>query len=113
MHVIGKNTLGENIADISGLAIAYKAYRLSLGGKKPPVLDGVTGDQRFFLSYGQVWRSKYRESAIRTQTLSNEHTIPEFRVIGATRNMDEWYSAFNVTPGQKYFLPPQERVHLW
>jgi putative endopeptidase len=129
LHVIGKNTLGENIADIAGLAIAYKAYKLSLGaaptswlgklfagivgGGTAPVLDGYTGDQRFFLSYAQVWRSKYRESAIRTQTLSNEHTIPEFRVIGATRNMDEWYSAFGVTQGQKYYLPPQERVHLW
>jgi putative endopeptidase len=113
LHVIGKNTLGENIADIAGLAIAHKAYRLSLGGKPAPVLDGVTGDQRFFLSYAQVWRSKYRESAIRTQTLSNEHTVPEFRVIGAVRNMDEWYTSFSVAPGQKYYLPKDQRVHLW
>jgi putative endopeptidase len=113
LHVIGKNTLGENIGDNSGVAIALKAYHMSLKGKPAPRIDGYTGDQRFFLSYGQIWRSKYRESAIRTQTLSNEHTIAEFRVIGTTRNQDEWYSAFDVKPGDKYYLPPDQRVHIW
>ena len=113
LHVIGKNTLGENIADNAGLAIALKAYHLSLGGKPAPVLDGYTGDQRFFLGFGQVWRSKMRESAIRTLTLSNEHTVDMFRPIGATRNQDAWYEAFHVTPDQKYYLPPDQRVHLW
>ncbi|HWA70626.1 MAG TPA: M13 family metallopeptidase [Rhizomicrobium sp.] len=113
LHVIGQNTLGENIADNAGLAIALKAYHLSLNGKPAPVKDGYTGDQRLYLSFGQVWRSKMRDSAIRTQTLSNEHTVAEFRVIGPTRNQDEWYGAFNVTPGQKYYLPPDQRVHLW
>ena len=113
LHVIGKNTLGENIADNAGLAIALKAYHVSLNGKPAPVLDGYTGDQRLYLSFGQVWRTKMRESALRTQTLSNEHTVAEFRVIGPTRNQDAWYDAFDVKPGEKYYLPPGERVHLW
>ncbi|HEU0161410.1 MAG TPA: M13 family metallopeptidase [Rhizomicrobium sp.] len=113
LHVNGQNTLGENIADTAGLAIALKAYHLSLGGKPAPVLDGYTGDQRLFLSFGQVWRTKMRDSAIRTQTLSNEHTVAEFRVIGPTRNQDEWYRAFDVQPGQKYYLDPKQRVRLW
>jgi putative endopeptidase len=113
LHVIGKNTLGENIADLAGLSIALKAYHLSLGGKPAPVLDGFTGDQRFFLGLGQIWRSKYRDSAVRTQTLSNEHSPAPFRVIGATRNMDGWYDAFGVQPGDKYYLPPDQRVRLW
>ncbi len=113
LHVIGKNTLGENIADNAGLAIALKAYHLSLGGRPAPVIDGFTGDQRFFLGFGQVWRSKMRESRIRTLTLANEHTVDMFRPIGATRNLDAWYDAFAVTPDQKYYLPPDQRVHLW
>ena len=113
LHVIGKNTLGENIADTAGLAIALKAYRLSLNGKPAPVIDGYTGDQRLFLSFGQVWRTKMRENAIRTQTMSNEHTVAEFRVIGPTRNQDGWYEAFDVKPGEKYYLPPNERVRIW
>ena len=113
LHVIGKNTLGENIADNAGLAIALKAYHISLNGKPAPVIDGLTGDQRFYLSFGQVWRTKMRESATRTQTLSNEHTVADFRVIGPTRNQDEWYSAFGAKTGDKYYLPPAERVHLW
>jgi len=113
LHVKGQNTLGENIADNAGLAIALKAYRLSLNGKPAPVLDGYTGDQRLFLSFGQVWRTKMRDSAIRTQTMSNEHTVAEFRVIGPTRNQDAWYDSFDVKPGEKYYLPPAERVHLW
>jgi putative endopeptidase len=113
LHVIGKNTLGENIADNAGLAIALKAYHLSLNGKPAPVIDGYSGDQRLFLSFGQVWRTKMRESAIRTQTMSNEHTVAEFRVIGPTRNQDAWYDAFGVKAGDKYFLPAGERVHLW
>ncbi|MGH6829129.1 MAG: M13 family metallopeptidase [Rhizomicrobium sp.] len=113
LHVIGANTLGENIADNAGLAIALKAYHLSLQGKPAPVIDGLTGDQRFYLSFGQIWRTKQRESALRTQTLSNEHSPAEFRVIGPTRNQDAWYAAFDVQPGDKYYLPPDRRVHLW
>ena len=113
LHVIGKNTLGENIADNAGLAIALKAYHISLNGKSAPVIDGLTGDQRFYLSFGQVWRTKQRDSSLRTQTLSNEHSPAEFRVIGPTRNQDEWYGAFGAKQGDKYYLPPDQRVHLW
>ena len=113
LHVIGANTLGENIADNAGIAIALKAYHLSLHGKPAPVIDGYTGDQRFYLSFGQIWRTKQRPSALRTQTLSNEHSPAEFRVIGPTRNQDAWYKAFNVKLGDKYYLPPDKRVHIW
>jgi len=113
LHIIGKNTLGENIADLAGISIALKAYHLSLGGKPAPVLDGFTGDQRFFLSFGQVWREKDRKSALRTQTLSNEHSVAEFRVIGPTRNVDAWYAAFDVKPDAKYYLAPDKRIRLW
>jgi predicted metalloendopeptidase len=113
LFVIGKNTLGENIADLAGLSIALKAYRLSLGGKKAPVRDGFTGDQRLFLSWAQVWRTKYREQALRTQVLSNEHSPAQFRVVGPTRNVDEWYDAFGVKPSDKYYLAPDARVRLW
>ena len=113
LHVIGANTLGENIADNAGLAVALKAYHISLNGKPAAIIDGYSGDQRFFLSFGQVWRTKMRDSAIRTQTLSNEHTVAEFRTIGPTRNQDEWYPAFKVTPDEKYYLPLDKRVHLW
>ena len=113
LHVIGVNTLGENIADNAGIAIALKAYHISLKGKTAKVIDGLTGDQRFYLSFGQIWRTKQRDSALRTQTLSNEHAPSEFRVIGPTRNQNEWYDAFEVQPGDKYYLPPDQRVHLW
>ncbi len=113
LHVIGANTLGENIADLAGVTIALKAYLLSLDGKKPPVIDGLTGEQRFFLSFGQIWRSKYRENAMRTQVMSNEHSPAEFRVLGPTRNVDAWYDAFGVKPGDKEYLAPDQRVRLW
>ncbi|HTQ12789.1 MAG TPA: M13 family metallopeptidase [Rhizomicrobium sp.] len=113
LHINGAFTMGENIADNAGIAIALKAYHISLHGKKAKVIDGWTGDQRFYLSYGQIWRSKMREGALRQQILSNEHSPAMFRPIGTTRNQDEWYKAFDVKPGQKYYLPPDQRVHLW
>ncbi|HVZ67918.1 MAG TPA: M13 family metallopeptidase [Rhizomicrobium sp.] len=113
LHVNGKLTMGENIGDLSGLTIALKAYHISLEGKPAPVLDGFTGDQRFFLSYGQIWRSLYRDGAMRAQVLSNPHSPPEFRVNGITRNIDDWYESFDVKPGQKYYLAPEDRVKLW
>ena len=113
LHVIGANSVGENIADNAGIAIALKAYHISLNGKPAPKIAGLTGDQRFYLSFGQVWRAKQRDSSIRTQTLSDPHAPDEFRVIGPTRNQDEWYAAFAVKPGDKYYLPPDQRVHLW
>ncbi|HTV70365.1 MAG TPA: M13 family metallopeptidase, partial [Rhizobiaceae bacterium] len=113
LHVNGKLTMGENIGDLSGINISLKAYHISLNGKPAPVLDGFTGDQRFFLSYGQIWRSKYREGQMRQQVIANPHSPPQFRVIGATRNTDGWYAAFDVKPGDKYYLPPDKRVRLW
>ncbi len=113
LHINGANTMGENIADNAGLAIALKAYHISLGGKKGVVIDGYTPDQRFYLSYGQIWRTKMRDSALRAQILSNEHSPGMFRPIGATRNQNEWYAAFGVKKGDKYYLPPDQRVHLW
>ncbi len=113
LHVNGKLTMGENIGDLSGINISLQAYHISLGGKPAPALDGYSGDQRFFLSYGQIWRSKYRDGQMRQQVLSNPHSPPEFRVIGATRNTDAWYAAFGAKAGDKYYLPPDQRVHLW
>lgn len=113
LHINGAATLGENIADLSGLTVAYKAYHLSLKDKKPPVLDGYTGDQRFFLSFGQIWRSKQRPAAERARILSDPHSPPHYRADGVTRNLDAWYAAFNVKPGDKFYLPPDKRVHLW
>jgi putative endopeptidase len=113
LHVIGRQTLGENIGDNAGIAIAYKAYHMTLGGKPAPVLDGLTGDQRFFLGFAQNYRTKTRESFMRYQTVSDVHTVDRYRVIGVPRNMDQWYDAFHVTPDEKYYLPPDQRVHLW
>jgi len=113
LHVIGPNTLGEDIADLAGITIALKAYHLSLRGKPAPLLDGFTGDQRFFLSYAQIWRSKIRDAALRMQVLSNPHAPDSFRAISATRNTDAWYGAFGAKPGDKFYLSPEQRVHLW
>ncbi len=113
LHINGQRTLGENIADNAGIAIALKAYHISLNGKRAPVIDGYSGDQRFFLSFGQIWRMKQRDSSLRTQTMADPHSASVFRVIGPTRNQDEWYHAFGVKPGDKYYLPPDQRVHLW
>ena len=113
LHINGKLTLGENIADIAGLVIAYKAYHLSLGGKPAPVLDGLTGDQRFYIAYAQSWREKWRDGRMRQVVLSNPHSPPAYRVNGVVRNDDGWYAAFGIKPGDKYYLPPEQRVRLW
>jgi putative endopeptidase len=113
LHVNGKLTMGENIGDLSGLAIALQAYHVSLNGKPAPVLDGFTGDQRYFLGFAQIWRSKSSEASIRRQVLSNPHSPSHWRVIGPARNVDAWYEAFNVKPGDKYYLAPNARVRLW
>jgi len=113
LHVNGKLTMGENIGDLSGVSISLKAYHISLGDKVAPALDGFSGDQRFFLGFAQVWRGKYRDAQMRQQVLSNPHSPPHWRVVGPTRNVDGWYDAFGVKPGDKYYLPPEQRVHLW
>jgi putative endopeptidase len=111
-HIQGKLTLGENSADLAGLAIAYDAYHKSLGGKPAPVIDGLTGDQRFFLGYAQVWRGRYREQALRQLLLTNPHSPGEFRV-WEVRNSDNWYRAFPVKPTDKMYLKPADRVKIW
>ena len=111
--VNGKLTLGENIGDLGGLSLAYRAYQFSLDGKEAPVIDGLTGDQRFFMAWAQVWRSKYRDEAKRNQLLTDPHSPPEFRVNGIVRNFDEWYEAFDVTEDDDLYLPPEERIRIW
>ncbi len=113
LHVNGAYTMGENIADLAGLTIAYNAYHLSLEGQAPQTRDGFAGDQRFYLAYAQVWRTKMRDGALRAQVLSDPHSPAEYRVVGVTRNEDPWYQAFGIKPGDKYFLPPDQRVRLW
>ncbi len=102
--VNGELTLGENMADLAGLNIAYDAYRLSLGGKDAPVLDGYTGDQRFFLGFGQVWRNKYRDPLLLNILTTDPHTPGHFRP-NVVRNFDPWYKAFNVQGGKLYLKP--------
>lgn len=113
MHVNGKLTLGENIGDLSGVTIGYKAYQMSLDGKEPPVIDGLTGPQRFFMGWAQVWRGKIREDALRARLLSDPHSPAECRVTGPLRNVDAFYQAFNVEKGDKMYLPPEDRVKIW
>lgn len=110
--VKGEQTLGENIADVAGLSAAYDAYRASLGGKPAPVVDGLTGDQQFFLSFGQTWRNKTREAALRQQLLTDGHAPAQYRAL-TVRNIDAWYSAFDVKPGEALHLAPKERVKVW
>ncbi|QYC09956.1 M13 family metallopeptidase [Brevundimonas nasdae] len=112
-HINPGLTMGENIGDASGVAVGLEAYHLSLGGRPAPVLDGTTGDQRFFYGWAQVWQSKYRDEALKQQVATDPHSAAQFRVIGPLRNVDAWYDAFEVKPGTKYYLTPDERVRLW
>ncbi|MYN19925.1 M13 family peptidase [Rugamonas sp. FT107W] len=112
-HVNGELTLGENIADNSGIAIAYKAYKLSLGGKEAPVIDGLTGDQRFYMGFAQVWRLKMREAQQIVQLKTDPHSPGQFRANGPMRNQPGFYDAFNVKPGDKMYLEPKDRVIMW
>ena len=113
VFINGSLTMGENIGDMSGLEVAYEAYKISLGGKPAPVIDGLTGDQRFFLAFAQAWRGEQRPEAIKTQVASDPHSPRRFRVIGPTRNLDAWYEAFKIQPGSKFYLPPEKRVRIW
>ena len=112
-HVNGALTLGENIGDNSGLAIAYKAYKISLHGKQAPVIDNLTGDQRFFMGFGQVWRSKMRDEAAINQVKTDPHSPGQFRANGTLRNQAAFYEAFGVKEGDKMYLKPEERVTIW
>jgi putative endopeptidase len=112
VHVNGQLTMGENIADLAGVLIALDAYHASLGGKKARIIDGLTGDQRFFLGFAQAWRSKQRDDAMKAQMAADPHTPDKYRIIGPLRNVDAWYDAFDVTSG-KYYLKPGERTRIW
>jgi predicted metalloendopeptidase len=112
LHVNGKQTSSENIADVAGLSAAYDAYRLSQGGKEGPTVAGLTGDQQFFLSFAQAWRFKVREAAARQRILTDVHAPAEYRA-STVRNLDAWYTAYDVKPGQKLYLEPKARVRVY
>ena len=113
IFINGELTMGENIGDMSGLQVSYDAYKMSLGGKEAPVVDGLTGDQRFFLAFAQAWRGKQRDDAIKTQVASDPHSPRRYRVIGPLRNLDAWYDAFQIAPGSKFYIAPEKRVRIW
>ncbi|MDA7787663.1 M13 family metallopeptidase [Sphingomonadaceae bacterium] len=111
--VNGRLTLGENIGDLGGLSLAYRAYKIFLNGEEAPVIDGLTGDQRFFLAWAQVWRSQQREENYRNRLTTDSHSPEEYRVNGVVRNMDEWYEAFGITEDNELYLAPEDRVRIW
>ena len=111
--VNGRLTLGENIGDVGGLSLAYRAYKIATKDMDVPVIDGVTGDQRFFLAWAQVWRSAQREENYRLRLKTGAHSPEEYRVNGPVRNMDAWYEAFGVTKDHAMYIPPEERVRIW
>jgi putative endopeptidase len=112
-HVNGKLTLGENIADLSGLQIAFKAWKLSLGGKPAPVIDGLTGEQRFYLGWAQAWREKVREERSLQLVTIDPHSPPQFRANGAAVNADGFHDAFATKPGDAMYKAPADRLRLW
>ncbi|MBV9345881.1 MAG: M13 family metallopeptidase [Gammaproteobacteria bacterium] len=113
LKVNGANTIGENIGDLGGLNMAHEAYLISLKGQPAPVIDGLSGDQRFFLAWAQAWREKDRDGFLRELVLSDVHSPSRFRVNGPLPNIDAWYSAFDVKPGDKLYIAPEERVRIW
>ena len=113
LNVNGELTLGENIGDLSGVTIAYKAYKASLNGKEAPVIDGLTGDQRFFMGYAQIWRSKIVEKSMRNRVATDPHSPGEFRALGSLSNMNEFYDAFDVKEGDAMYIAPEKRVKIW
>lgn len=113
LNVNGSLTLGENIGDLSGVTIAYKAYKASLDGKEAEVIDGLTGDQRFFMGYAQVWRGKMVEKSLRNRVATDPHSPGEFRALGSLSNMPEFYTAFDVKEGDAMYIAPEKRVKIW
>ena len=113
LNVNGEFTLGENIGDLGGLSIGLLAYTLSLDGKESPMMDGYTGSQRVFLGYGQAWRYKYRDDALRLQINTDPHSPRMYRVNGVVRNMAAFYQAFDIARSDALYLPPEERVKIW
>jgi putative endopeptidase len=112
LAINGKQTLSENIADVAGIAAAYDGYHGSIGVVTPPVHDGLSGDEQFFLAFAQNWGSKTREAALRQQVMTDSHAPGEYRA-ATVRNIDAWYAAFNVQAGEKLYLAPAERVRIW
>ena len=112
-NINGRLTLGENIADLAGILVAYDAYQLSLKGQPAPVIEGLTGDQRFFMAEAQVWRSKMRDEVLKQRLTSGPHSPAMYRVNGLMPNLDAWYKAFNVQPGDKLYVKPEDRVRIW
>jgi putative endopeptidase len=112
-HINGRLTLGENIGDLSGIAVAYKAFRSSLNGQPSPVIDGFTGDQRFFIGWAQVWRRKYRDEELLKRLVTDPHSPSEFRANGPTSNLDAFYDAFGLKPDDRLYRAPGERVKIW
>ena len=113
MYLNPELTMGENIGDLGGLTMAYDAYKLSLNGAKAPVIDGLTGDQRFFMAWAQVWKRKYREEELKKRIATDPHSPSEYRTNGIVRNMDAWYTAFDVKEGDALYLAPEDRVKIW
>lgn len=113
VFINGDLTMGENIGDMSGLEVAHLAYKMSLNGREPPVIDGLTGDQRFFLAYAQGWRGEQRDESIKTQVASDPHSPRRYRIIGPLRNLDAWYAAFGIGPDSKFYIAPDKRVRIW
>jgi putative endopeptidase len=112
-HINGQLTLGENIADIGGLAIAYGAFKKTAQGKDSVRINGLTPDQRFFMAFAQIWRTKSRPESERAQILTDEHSPPPFRVNGPASDLDAFYQAYNIQPGDGMFRPDSLRPHIW
>ncbi|WP_372017094.1 M13 family metallopeptidase [Pseudoxanthomonas sp. 10H] len=113
MHINGRTAMGENIGDLGGLTISLEAYRRSLGGKPAPVIDGFSGEQRLFLGWAQVWRTLWRDDALRQQLVNGTHSPGQIRAFAPLRNIDAWYDAFGVKPGDAHYIAPQDRVRIW
>ncbi|MCK5325746.1 MAG: peptidase M13, partial [Woeseiaceae bacterium] len=113
LSVNGEFTLGENIGDLGGISIGLLAYEMSLDGEEPPIIDGFTSVQRVFLGFGQIWRNKYRDEALRQLIMTNPHSPSMYRANGSVRNVPEFYEAFDIAEGDALYLPPEERVKIW
>jgi predicted metalloendopeptidase len=113
LAINGRLTLGENIADLAGLTMAYRAYRRSLGGREAPVIDGLTGDQRFFMGWARAWRGKYREEALRQQLMTDSHSPGEYRTNGIVQHLDAFHEAFGTQPGDELWRAPEDRIRIW
>jgi putative endopeptidase len=113
IHINGRGSMGENIGDAGGILLGLEAYRASLNGKPAPVIDGFTGEQRVFLGWTQLWRALFRDDALRQQLVQGPHSPGQIRAFAPLRNVDEWYTSFDVKPGDKLYIKPEDRVRIW